>query len=770
MTTKSQALSATVLLMALLLMALLLALLLTSDTWLPSTRAPVATPGSDARTNHASTQHGNPATATTTDNTPTSERDAVAVPPAESHVTGGTISVRTVYADDQSPAQQVLVLAWPSGTAAALTARRMRTTLDGMAVFEDVPAGGMVVATFPNIGRAKRVTVHNGKTTDVTFELSGVTVAGIVVDAAMAPIANASIEAKPPFRGQPEQIASSGPDGRFRVRACRMPLSIAARAVGFAASDALDVAQEDQPDELVIMLSGFGGTVSGIVSGGNGPVAQAVVQVGEQTRSSLKREPPFPAITRTDQEGRFRVVGVPVGQQALRVRAAGFAPFADTCEVTATNNTIVHVRLQRGATIRGIVLGPDDTPAAKATIRVGTDTEILAELATRSAADGSFTLPDLPAGETTVQASHQQLGKVSRTVVTTAATTTTCDLQLSRGLELQGRVLREDNTPVAAAHVTCSWPGQMMLRVTDALGRFTISNCPEQAISFRVQAEGTQLLIQPGIDPRAGDVTLRVKSIGRPSAKLTGSVVTPDNTPLANIEVLAGRAGQSVLNRLTATTAADGSFTFDPLVPGSWYLTIATENYPRYQSGPHKLAVDAHQELGTIRLAAGGTLRARIESGDASGVQFRARRQDGGATQGVLDLRANHVESPLLRPGAYNLLIYGNGCAEQTVPFTIRANEQTDLSLALQSGVLQRFEVTAPDLATDSLTVQLVIRRSDQLVRELTVRAVTQNGRTAKIWLTPGSYTLVASSGTRVATVPFAVGSEEAPALPVQVR
>jgi hypothetical protein len=52
----------------------------------------------------------------------------------------------------------------------------------------------------------------------------------------------------------------------------------------------------------------------------------------------------------------------------------------------------------------------------------------------------------------------------------------------------------------------------------------------------------------------------------------------------------------------------------------------------------------------------------------------------------------------------------------------------------------------------------------------LKVRAVTQKPRNAKVWLTPGSHTIIASSGARVATVAFEVGSEEAAPLPIQVR
>jgi len=59
-------------------------------------------------------------------------------------------------------------------------------------------------------------------------------------------------------------------------------------------------------------------------------------------------------------------------------------------------------------------------------------------------------------------------------------------------------------------------------------------------------------------------------------------------------------------------------------VPGSWWLTVRSREWPRFVGVPFELAAEATRDVGTITLALGG--RARIEIGGDRQRAARARR------------------------------------------------------------------------------------------------------------------------------------------------
>lgn len=691
--------------------------------------------------------------------------------------TSGSLTVRVRHAEDDSAATGVVVMVAPAGTQSLLTADRLATDANGMAVFAVSP-GRMTVTTNRNLGDFETIDVSADAKAELTIRLGGVTVTGMVVNQTGTPVASAVVETMPPLATRAEAVAVTAADGRFRIRALRPAFLIGARAEGLGCSDNQLVMVGDPATDLELVLAATGGVVEGLVVAVNNlgalqRVPNAVVQVGEQPGIGRSRNPPFAAVVRTDSEGRFRAIGIAVGAQSLQVRAIGFAPWRGTCKVVSGQTTTTHVQLHNGATIQGIVRTADGTPVARASVSVGSYAKLLMRAGTYSNADGSFVLTDLPAGQISVQASHDQRGKGTTTVTTTEGEITACELQLSLGFQLQGKVLQQDNQPVAGCNVTCSWPGTNRLTTTDALGRFTIANCNEGMVSFRVEGLGIERLLRAGIDPRAGDVELRVKAFGKPSATITGIVLDPHGQPLAGLKVLAGRAGESVLQRIDATTRPDGRFTFFPLVPGSWYLTIDTDNHPEFGKGPIELSADDTQDVGVIRLAIGGTLRATIRSGSASGVQFRARRRDGGPAGGSVQLRAGEIASTRLNPGDYDLTVSGNGTAEQTVGFVIRNDEVSRFDLSLQAGVRQNFAIAVPANATAGDTINLRVMRGDQHVRTRLVGRATGSAskpRKTMIWLVPGDYTATVTCGAFRAVAPFTIGAEEGPAVPMQLK
>ena len=762
MTTKTKILGG-----AAMLLAMTLLLVLGTRPGEPAAASPAARAApSVAQTDVTRIQPSDPAVAAP-------EREAAHV--LETPAASGTLIVHVRYADDQTPAAGEMVLAWSATIRRIWGAQRLRTDDRGTAVFVGLRPGRTLVTTGRNLSGigSGEAEVRAEATTELDLELAGFTLSGIVVNAAGTPVAGALVEMMPPLATLPEPVATTGPDGRFRVRAVRSPNLVGARAAGYASSECLLLMQDPGPTEMQLVLNAAGGTVEGLVVGPDGPVAGAAVQVGPCVESGRMRNPPQPALVHTDGNGCFRAIGVAIGEQPVQVRVAGLAPWRGTCEVAAEQTTSLRVQLQPGAVIRGVARDAGGAPVSDASVSIGRGEDPLAWFAARSRSDGTFAFADLPAEELEVKAAHERAGRAAVRVHTAPGAVAECELHLSRGLELHGRVLREDDTPVAGASVFC-WGGSGGIgsATTDAIGRFAIANCPQGTVSVSVEAPGIERLPQQDVDTRSGEVELRVRSVAAPSATMRGRVVDPDGRPLAGLTVEAGRRGTSVALASRATTGADGRFEFGPLVPGTWWLSIDAEGYPGFEDGPIALGADAVHDAGTIQLAKGGTVRARIVAGDPTGVRFQARRA--GRFMGELQLGAGEVVSGLLLPGDCELSVFGNGTAAQTIPFAIRPGEETRLELRLERGVRQRLEVAIPAASVAAgEEVHLLVHRDGALVWRLSRSAPTSAKAslfTEDVWLLAGSYTLTATWGSRRATAPFAVGAEEGPAVSVELR
>src|SRR5262249_29206538 len=156
----------------------------------------------------------------------------------------------------------------------------------------------------------------------------GLTVTGIVVDAAGVPVRNALVEVGMPGRADAdlEPLATTGADGRFAVRGAPTWCVLGARAAGHASSPLRDLNGKDgNTAEVRLDLGRDGGMVDGMVAAPDGrPVATAVAIVGGGRPSGIVTgrdgAPPIPALVRTDDAGKFHAVGVPAGDQPMQAR------------------------------------------------------------------------------------------------------------------------------------------------------------------------------------------------------------------------------------------------------------------------------------------------------------------------------------------------------------------------------------------------------------------------------------------------------------------
>jgi carboxypeptidase family protein len=294
---------------------------------------------------------------------------------------------------------------------------------------------------------------------------AGPRLAVVVVDAAGAPVAGASVRAEgarravaSPIHEPPFGEGTTGADGT-----CDLVLSRRARTrvvvekEGFARGEA----SVEGPRARVVL--GPSGRVRGrVVEDGSGaPVPGAVVRAGRDTAASSE--------TRTTEDGTFVLRGLRPGRRRLEALTDLHQPATADVEVAAGGEALVEIRLRRGFAIRGRVIfqGVDrevreGTVSWREEYAFGAPVEGAPVRTAAIGPDGRFVLGGLPGP---VQAFLVTTGGVpyrargQRCVLDPATGEQVGEIQVALpannagGLEYQGVVRDEEGRPVAGARV-----------------------------------------------------------------------------------------------------------------------------------------------------------------------------------------------------------------------------------------------------------------------------------------------------------------------------
>lgn len=694
----------------------------------------------------------------------TGDREAAAdlVAPAST----GSLEVQVRYANDQVAAAGVTVILGRNGTERRVDAWRQRSDAAGTARFAALPPGRFAVRCDRG-NDGLQVEVAAGATTKVAYDLRfDMTIKGLVVDATEAPVPGAIVEVEPSgtVGTVAEALAVTGPDGRFEVRTGFDAALVGARAEGHAPSAVRPVSSgEGAEAEVRLVLGPPAGTVEGQVVDALGqPIVGALVQVGAYTLILGMNAGPFPALVRSDADGRFRALGVLPGAQPVEARAVGRAPWKGRVEVAAHLTVPMRIVLEAGGTLRGRVVDGQGAPAAAAEVEVG-GWQDLAHYRTSAAVDGTFELSGLPTGDIVLAARHDVAGRAELPVRTVGGQVTECEVRLSRGLEVRGRVADPQGAPVASAVVMGVAAGdgpQWHSRVASAQdGSFVLTNCPEgRPFQLEVQAQGFEPFVRGGITPGSPlDVTLQRSAVAAATVRLRGVVLGPDGAPVGGARVMANGKAPPSRERTTATDAA-GRFEMGPLPSGRWSVVVVTQDHPEHRSQPVEIAAHATHDFGAIQLTVGG-LATVVVDGDRTDARFYVGDAGGNVLSVMADASGSKV-SPMLAPGAYRLLVNGKTTAAMSVPFEIKAGATTPLTVALTPGVSQRFELLADALAPRPDFVRLEVRHGHDLLTGSTVPLPPDRPGTVDVCLPPGDFHAVVMVANReLARVPFKVPS-----------
>ncbi|MCR9246895.1 MAG: carboxypeptidase-like regulatory domain-containing protein [bacterium] len=472
------------------------------------------------------------------------------------------LSVSVVYDDDQ-PAIGVVVFARKFGEDARLYARRGIADATGMVQFGPVTPGRYKVWTNRNLAvHAEFRTIERNQVVHWTMVLpvlNRVTVR--VVNEQDNPIANAEILSAP-LGWRDEEAAVVGrtdESGQFRFATGLNPVLVGARARWYAASR-MHYLESEQAGafERTIRLEQPGGSVEGTVRGPDGqPIAGAVVRVGNGRLDAIsvmgQSGPPLPGQSITDEEGRYLVIGAPVGLAPMSVRARDFAPAHTECHITHGVVTGKDVALSAGASIEGYVRDANGELLGKALMSFGEEGQLDY---TRDVTDetGFYRLSGLEPGNVTVRGRHRLAGTAEYTFEAVAGKPHVADITIRPGRVIEGTILA-DGQPVATAELlarTTSEEGGWATTVySEHDGRFRIVNVAPGDIRLSVQHDTIEAAHRTVLATDSDPIEWSVESREIPTGSIVGRVVDSKDRPAPDAQV--------ALNRLDAAATADES-------------------------------------------------------------------------------------------------------------------------------------------------------------------------------------------------------------------
>jgi hypothetical protein len=493
-------------------------------------------------------------------------------------------------------------------------------------------------------------------------------------------------------------VKPSDAEGRYNLDfVLQNPLGgfiIKARDVASGEQGAVTTAVRGQGERLSLDIVLVGrGSIQGSVRGPDGtPLTNVQVRIVSGTDFSTYA-------AGTDQNGAYRVTGVPVGPVALEVvtqigtaRASGV--------ITASGST-TRIDLTVFGNAEGVVIGlvrlPDGSNAAGMQVTLASEPGGAATAAAfidarTTDAAGTFRFDRVPAGGFLVRALDNARGLVgdARSTVTSAngpENPVSVVVFVGGTGSVSGQVVEQVGAaavPVAGALVA---GGTEIVR-TDAQGRYLIPAVP---IGTRLIEAANPITGARGSREvtilTAGQASTGIDIVLAPLARVTGRVLSPDGQPVAGQEVRiiiaeapTGLGGRTFFVR-KAQTAADGTYSFDQLEPREYPLTAVRGG--EVANGRARLSNLVLLDVVDLRLIRpAGRVAGRVidESGLAVAAQIAVRARVPNAA-GILELsNAGTTISDPDRGFSVSGLFPG--------PFTVTASSFFSPDNAVASGVL----------------------------------------------------------------------------------
>lgn len=702
-------------------------------------------------------------------------RTAVAVPEAAASPTTGALVVHVAWQDDDSPAAAVGVAVWPTHGQAHLQERLAVSGPGGECRFEALPPGDHQARSAT--GDSLAVAIVAGTTSELQLHASRVvTVRGVVVDEFDRPVQGADIwlsEVGNFFRGY--VVAQSDAQGRFAV-ASGYSGYLGARKAGQVASFWRGyhayAGGGDKPQrefEFTLQLRGAAGAIRGrVVDAQRQPIAGARVFVGPQIafpapglRSLNGEHEPRGITVVTDADGNFARDDVRPGPTDVRAWAEGHGPVESGVAMQASTVATLELVLPPPAVLQGVVRDGDGNPIAAAQVQIGSQYDFLAA-ATQSAADGTYRLGDLAAGDVNVTAEKPGDLKAETTATLAAGAITTWDPVLATTRTLRGVVLDPSGQPMRGVLLeTQPWmaPGAQGVQLVDDDGRFAFTDVSRDSTQILIVRQGNAALQALAVPPGQDEVTIRLLEEDLPTASLRLCLVDVAGQPVPARLVLS-RPGENHGMFMTQASAT-GVAELKAMRPGSYELKVMTTDLtmplPSVTFAAHE-----SKDLGNVVLPSPGTLRLRVRTAasEPPGLGWITLVSASGQSCVTNPPRLRGGELELAAPPGIWTLIVHTPEATASTPVTLQSGSVTECSLTMLA-----CRAVAIELALDASVfafgmMRVLVHRQEGRLQYCSEVFTQRDGSiTSTFHVPPGDYTFTAigpndSRGTAKATVP----------------
>jgi protocatechuate 3,4-dioxygenase beta subunit len=419
-------------------------------------------------------------------------------------------------------------------------------------------------------------------------------------------------------------------DGRFRLALPRQavgPWDVRVEAKGKAAIQL----ERTQPGMPLLVTLPKGRTVTGTVRDGSGnqPLAGAIVEARstDPSRFSLPWEPSAGVVaTRTDREGRFRLEGLANGLFEIAARAPRHGR-AQRRNVRP--GASVDLLLFPGASISGIVTGPDARPVTRAVVAAQRRGDWGFEPAGAEITDarGRFALFGVEPGAYLLAVRHPELAPGVADVTVESLADAQVDISLTRGVPVLGRLIADRDRPIPGKVSVEELAGR---RVTSRLaeilraeagpdGLFVIERLPPGAHVLAVHAPGfAKRRVEVEVGARAASVDLGEIALDR-GLVISGRVRSRGGAPIPDASVAAYPMTDAMITPESdepVRTEADGSFAIGGLETGRFTLSASAPGH----ASARKVA-EAGAEDVRIELAPGGSITGSVVDAQGRAVE-----------------------------------------------------------------------------------------------------------------------------------------------------
>lgn len=360
---------------------------------------------------------------------------------------------------------------------------------------------------------------------------------------------------------------------------------------------------------------------------------------------------------------------LPGGTATLTAALGGYQNASESVTVTAGQSTqapTLQIQPTNPGNVTGSVVNSSGTGLSGATVSA-------AGLSTTSAADGSYALNNLPAGQTTIKVSLTgfQSGSASVTVVASATTAAPAITLVSGSGSITGSVKNTSGGAIAGASV--GFGGGTA--TTDANGNYTLTGVPVGTVQLVASASGfqnsTQSVTVTGGNTSTANFTL---AAGAATGTVTGKITNASSGAILSGATVSWSGGST-------TTNTSGIYTLTNVTAGTQNITAAKTGYL-----PRTLAVGvmggATSTL-NIPIATAGKISVKVVTSSGAVVSGATVTIKGGVVATTVSGSSSSTglfTTNWIPVGTYTVTVAKSGFATQTKTTTVSSGVTTSLT------------------------------------------------------------------------------------------